>query len=222
MYNPADLTQDRIIKLANKMKDPEARKQAAFKLASQVGPSPDEAAELGQMMQPQGGQQQPQLPPEMQMQGGLQPQMPDMMQPGYTGSGNLGSVRRPESALPPGHPTPQPTEIQPGNLRPSTLDEEQDAHQQMQQQNLQKLEMAKLYDELGMVGADPNDYWGKAAIAQEYLDKQSALRQQAQQMQQQQQQAPGGAPSQPAQPPRQQMPNQNFDDYVGGKKSWSF
>lgn len=64
MMNPADLTHENIQKLAEKMRDPQARMQAAHKLASTIGPSPDEQdqiqAQFGNAMQPQQQGQMPQ------------------------------------------------------------------------------------------------------------------------------------------------------------------
>lgn len=64
MFNPADISKERIAQLAERMKDPQLRAQAAQFLAANVGPAPDQQQEIQRMMQPQ---QQQQMAPQQPM-----------------------------------------------------------------------------------------------------------------------------------------------------------
>ncbi len=75
MFSPADLNQENIGGLAQKMQDPAKRMQAAQLLAAQLGPPPDaipaDGSGLAGMMQPQA---QPMQPPVPQQALPVQPQ----------------------------------------------------------------------------------------------------------------------------------------------------
>jgi hypothetical protein len=199
MFNPADLTPENIAKLAEKMRDPAVRQKAAFHLANTVGPSPDEQDQIQAMMNPQQ-QPQEQAPQQVAQAQQMPPQMPPQLPPQLS---------------------PPVQEMAPEPMSPPIDPQQQDAAQQMQQQTQEKMQAAMEYDKLGLQGAAPNDYWGKAAIYYEYLDKMQA--QQLQQMMMQPQQGmpmPGGGGGMlPTEPVRQTSPQQNVSNYmnVGGQ-----
>lgn len=206
MFNPADLTPERIQALAQKMQDPALRQKAAYHLASTVGPAPDEQDQIQQMMQPQG-QPQGQATP--------QPQAPQVQAnpAAFPGQGQI-----PQSGMmpPPSMDQQIPSDIQQG-LDAQIM--EQMAHQQAQEQERQKMQEAQMYDQLGLTGAQPGDIWGKAAIYNEFIMQQQSL--QKQMMPQGQQQSPSMPQLQTEPVPARQgtgaqVPQEDYLKYIGG------
>lgn len=200
MFNPADITPENIQKLAQKMQDPAARKQAAFMLAQNIGPAPDEQDQIQQMVNPQGG------PPQGQANPGAFPGQGQIPQSGMV------PVPTPQQATPPAIQQEQQQMLM------QQQQEQQMIQEQAAQQQAQKMAEAQEYDNLGLTGAAPDDIWGKAAIYNDFI-----LQQQAAQRQLQMQVDPQGAgqqqPSAPMiqteplpsrQAPPSTVPDENF------------